>query len=600
MSLMNLSRSARPASELREAMSACSHAFIGVGIMSGIVNILYLTGSFYMLEVYDRVLPSRSIPTLVALSILALTLFVFQGVLDLIRSRILVRVAMTLDERLSARVYDLVVQLPLRSRAQGDGLAPLRDLDQIRSFLVSTGPLALFDLPWMPIYLLICFLFHPWIGVAALGGAIILTSLTILSEFMTRRPSRFAMQHIGARNSLAEAGRRNAEVLQAMGMAPRMGKIWGEANSKYLASQQQTSDVAGGLGAISKVLRLALQSGVLGLGAYLVIQQQATAGIIIASAIIVARALAPVELAIANWRGFVSARQSWRRLSDFLAALDKGSEPMALPAPKTSLVLESVVAVPPGVHRLVVQDISFSLKAGQGLGIIGPSASGKSSLARLIVGVWAPARGKVRIDGAAIDQWSTAELGQHIGYLPQDVELFAGSVAQNIARFEPDAPSEAILAASEAAGVHDMIIRLPEGYDTQVGENGTVLSAGQRQRLALARALYRDPFLIVLDEPNSNLDSEGDKALTQAITRVRARGGIVVVVAHRPSALAGVDQVLAMVNGRAAAVGPRDEVLAKLFGPQAQAPPGAAVPPAAAAAGGGGLRLVGETGGVTS
>ena len=259
-----------------------------------------------------------------------------------------------------------------------------------------------------------------------------------------------------------------------------------------------------------------------------------------------------------------------------------------------------MVGVPPGVQRLVVQDISFSLKAGQGLGIIGPSASGKSSLARLIVGVWAPARGKVRIDGAAIDQWSPAELGQHIGYLPQDVELFAGTVAQNIARFEPDAPSEAILAASQAAGVHDMIIRLPEGYDTQVGENGTVLSAGQRQRIALARALYRDPFLIVLDEPNSNLDSEGDKALTQAITRVRARGGIVVVVAHRPSALAGVDQVLAMVNGRAAAVGPRDEVLAKLFGPQAQAAPGAAVPAAAAAAGGGGLRLVGETGGATS
>jgi ATP-binding cassette subfamily C protein len=598
MSLMNSPRSARPAasSELREALAACSHAFIGVALMSGLVNILYLTGSFYMLEVYDRVLPSRSIPTLVALSILALTLFAFQGVLDLIRSRILVRVAMTLDERLSARVYDIVVQLPLRSRSQGDGLAPLRDLDQIRSFLVSTGPLALFDLPWMPIYLLICFLFHPWIGVAALVGAVILTSLTLLSEFMTRKPSRVTMQHVGARNSLAEAGRRNAEVLQAMGMAPRMGRIWSETNIKYLASQQQTSDVAGGLGAISKVLRLALQSGVLGLGAYLVIQQQATAGIIIAASIIVARALAPVELAIANWRGFVSARQSWRRLSDFLGAMEKGAEPMALPAPKGSLVLEGVVGTPPGVQRLVVQDISFGLKAGQGLGIIGPSASGKSSLARLIVGVWMPARGKVRLDGAAIDQWSPAELGQHIGYLPQDVELFAGTVAQNIARFEPDAPSETVIAASQAAGVHDMVIRLPEGYDTQVGENGTVLSAGQRQRIALARALYRDPFLIVLDEPNSNLDAEGDKALTQAITRVRQRGGIVVVVAHRPSALAGVDQVLAMLNGRAAALGPRDEVLAKLFGPPAQTAP-APVAPAAAV---GGLRLVGDAAGVTS
>jgi ATP-binding cassette subfamily C protein len=271
---------------------------------------------------------------------------------------------------------------------------------------------------------------------------------------------------------------------------------------------------------------------------------------------------------------------------------------MVLPAPKTHLVVENVIASPPGVQRLVVQDVSFALKAGQGLGIIGPSASGKSSLARLIVGVWTPSRGKVRLDGAAIDQWSPAELGPHIGYLPQDVELFAGTVAQNIARFEPDAPSDAIIAASQAAGVHDMIVRLPEGYDTQIGESGAVLSAGQRQRVALARALYRDPFLIVLDEPNSNLDSDGDKALTQAIMRARSRGAIVIVVAHRPSALAGVDQVLAMLNGRAHALGPRDEILAKLFNPAGAPPPAAA--PAAAAAAAGGLRLVGEAGGTSS
>ena len=604
---MSLTSAARPAtravqtSELRQALSACWHAFIAVGLMSGLINILYLTGSFYMLEVYDRVLPSRSVPTLVALSVLALTLFAFQGVLDVIRSRILVRVAGTLDERLSSRVYDIVVQLPLRARAQGDGLAPLRDLDQIRSFLVTTGPLALFDLPWMPIYVLICFLFHPWIGIAALVGALILTSLTLMSEFMTRRPARMAAMHVGQRNALAEAGRRNAEVLRAMGMAPRMGKIWGEANTKYLASQQQTSDAAGGLGAVSKVLRFVLQSGVLGLGAYLVIQQQATAGIIIASSIIVARALAPVELAIANWRGFVAARQSWKRLSDVLAGMEAGVEPMQLPPPKANLVVETVTAGPPGVQRLVIQDVNFALKAGQGLGIIGPSASGKSSLARVIVGVWTPARGKVRLDGAALDQWGTAELGQHIGYLPQDVELFAGTVGQNIARFEQDAPSEAIIAAAQAAGVHDMIVRLAEGYDTQIGEAGAVLSSGQRQRIALARALYRDPFLVVLDEPNSNLDADGDKALSQAILSVRKRGGIVVVVAHRPSALAGVDLVLAMFNGKAHAMGPRDEVLAKLFGPPPGAP-GAPAPvaPAAAAAGGGGLRLVGEAGGTSS
>ena len=345
-------------------------------------------------------------------------------------------------------------------------------------------------------------------------------------------------------------------------------------------------------------LCFALQSGVLGLGAYLVLQQQATAGIIIASSIIVARALAPVELAVANWRGFVAARQSWRRLSDLLTGTDPGVRPMALPPPKSNLVVENVIGSPPGIQRFVVQDVSFTLKAGQGLGVIGPSASGKSSLARLIVGVWAPVRGKVRLDGAALDQWSPAELGPHMGYLPQDVELFAGTVAQNIARFEADAPADAVIAAAEVAGVHDMIVRLPEGYDTQIGEGGAVLSAGQRQRIALARALYRDPFLIVLDEPNSNLDSDGDKALTQAIMRSRARGAIVIVIAHRPSALAGVDQVLAMLNGRPHALGPRDEVLAKLFNPPAASPPAAAA--AAAAAAGGGLRLVGEAGAATS
>src|SRR5882757_9320457 len=524
MSLMSVARpAARPApsSALKEAMAACSHAFVGVALMSGLINILYLTGSFYMLEVYDRVLPSRSVPTLVALSLLAVTLFAFQGILDVIRSRIMIRVAATLDERLSGRVYDIVVLLPLRTQGQGDGIAPLRDLDQIRAFLASTGPMALFDLPWMPIYLIICFLFHPWIGIAALVGATILTSMTLMSEFLTRGPSRTAVTQAGARNSLAEAGRRNAEALQAMGMAPRMAKIWGDVNGKYLASHQRTSDVAGGLGAISKVLRFMLQSGVLGLGAYLVIQQQATAGIIIASSIIVARALAPVELAIANWRGFVSARQSWRRLSDVLGAMDTTTVPMALPAPKSTLVVEPITAGPPGVQRVVIQDVAFSLKAGQGLGVIGPSASGKSSLARVIVGVWNPARGKVRLDGAAMDQWAPAELGQHIGYLPQDVELFAGTVGQNISRFEEDAPADAIIAAARAAGVHDMIVRLAEGYDSQIGESGAVLSSGQRQRVVLARALYRDPFLVVLDEPNSNLDADGDKALAQAILGVR-------------------------------------------------------------------------------
>jgi len=597
-------------SELSEALWACRAAFGGVALMSGAINILYLTGSFYMLEVYDRVLPSRSIPTLIALSILALTLYAFQGTLDMIRSRILVRIGAALDERLSGRVYDAMLMLPLRTRKQGDGLSSLRDLEQVRAFLSSSGPSALFDLPWMPIYLFICFLFHPLIGIAAMIGAMILASLTIFTEFLTRSPSRSAIVHAALRSNLAEAGRRNAEAVRAMGMSARMGRMWGDANAKYLASQQRAADVAGGLGALSKVLRFALQSLVLGLGAYLVIQQQATAGIIIASSILVSRALAPVELAIANWKAFVSARQGWRRLSELLGVLAQESEPMALPAPRANLIVDNVAAAPPGVQRIVLQDVSFALKAGQALGVIGPSASGKSSLARLVVGVWLPVRGKVRIDGAAMDQWAPGELGKHIGYLPQDVELFAGTVAQNIARYEPDASSEAVIAAATAAGVHDMIIRLPEGYDTQIGEGGAVLSAGQRQRVALARALYGDPFLVVLDEPNSNLDAEGDKALTQAISGVRARGGIVIVIAHRRSALAAVDQVLALLNGRPQALGPRDEVLAKLFRPQpAPAPgapaaatvPAATVPAAAAAASSAGaLRLVAESTGTAS
>jgi ATP-binding cassette subfamily C protein len=593
-------------SELRDALWLCWSAFVGVALLSGVINILYLTGSFYMLEVYDRVLPSRSIPTLIGLSVLALTLYAFQGVLDILRARILVRIGTALDERLSARVYDIVVQLPLRTRMPGDGLTALRDLDQIRAFLSSGGPPAMFDLPWMPIYILICFIFHPWIGVAALIGAMILATITILTEVMTREPTRAATTHAAQRNSLAESGRRNAEVMRAMGMGARIGALWGDANAKYMASQRRVADVAGGLGSFSRVLRFTLQSLVLGLGAYLVIQQQATAGIIIASSILVSRALAPVELAIANWRGFVGARQSWRRLTDLLGTLAAESEPMALPPPRASLTVENVAAAPPGVQRIVVQDVTFGLKAGQGLGIIGPSASGKSSLARLIVGVWTPVRGKVRIDGAAMDQWSPAQLGQHVGYLPQDVELFFGSVAQNIARHEPEPSAEAVVAAAQAAGVHDMIIRLPEGYETQIGDNGTVLSAGQRQRVALARALYKEPFLVVLDEPSSNLDAEGDKALTNAIMRVRQRGGIVIVIAHRRNALDAVDQVLALTQGRAQAFGPRDEVLAKLFKPQQQqqppqqpqqpAPAAQLLAAAAGSAAATGLRLVGEGG----
>jgi ATP-binding cassette, subfamily C, bacterial PrsD len=558
-------RPAQQRSELADALAACRGAFISIGLMSGMSNILMLTGAFFMLEVYDRVLPSRSVPTLVGLVILAGGLYAAQGLLDLIRSRILVRIGNRLDETLSGRIYETIVRLPLKVGNRNDGLQPLRDLDSVRSFLSGTGPTALFDLPWLPVYLAICFAFHPYIGLAALIGAIVLGIITMLTETMTREPTRAATNFAMVRMSLAETSRRNAEVLTAMGMTARIGILWSEANAKYLASQRRASDVAGGFGSASKVLRMMLQSGVLAVGAYLVIYQMATAGIIIAGSILSARALAPVDLAIANWRGFVGARQGWKRLTDLLALLPAQATPMALRPPAQTLIVENATTMPPGSEKPVVVDVSISLKAGNGLGIIGPSGSGKSSLARLLVGVWRPARGRIRLDGAALEQWSPEALGQHIGYLPQDVELLAGTVAQNIGRFSEPQDPKAIIAAATAAGVHELIVGLPEGYETQVGESGSALSAGQAQRVALARALYGDPFLVVLDEPNSNLDAEGDEALTRAITSVRTRGGIVVVVAHRPSAIAGVDMLLMMHQGRAQAFGPRDEVLARVL-----------------------------------
>jgi len=560
-------------SALSSALSGCRSAFIGIGVMSGMINILYLTGSFFMLEVYDRVLPSRSVPTLVGLIVLAAGLYAAQAILDLIRGRILVRIGASLDESLSDRIFDTIARLPLKVGQRNDGLQPLRDLDSIRSFLSGLGPVALFDLPWMPFYIAICFVFHPLIGFTALVGAIILVTVTVLTEYLTRAPMKEATSFAIARNGLAETSRRNAEVLIAMGMLGRIGKRWRDSNHSYLDGQQRVSDVAGGLGAISKVLRMMLQSAVLAVGGYLVIYQLATAGVIIAGAIIAARALAPVDLVIANWKGLVNARQGWERLNRLLELMPVSATPMPLQGPTRTLAVESAAVIAPGTQKVVAQDIQFTLEHGNGLGIIGPSGSGKSSVARMLVGVWRPAKGKVRLDGAALDQWSSETLGPHIGYLPQDVELLAGSVAQNISRFETKPDANAVIAAAKAAGVHELITGLSEGYETQIGEQGTALSAGQAQRIALARALYRDPFLVVLDEPNSNLDAEGDEALTKAVLSVRARGGIIVIIAHRPNAIAGVDLLLVMNQGRQQAFGPKDTIMAKLIRPTATPAP---------------------------
>lgn len=555
--------------ELAEALGRCRHAFVGVGLFSGLINILMLTGPLFMLLVYDRVLTSHSVPTLIGIAILASAMFAFQGILDAIRGRVLLRIGASVDADLSRRAYDLVVQLPLMKGGEQAGLRPMLDLDQIRNYLGGAGPGALFDLPWMPLYVLVCFLFHPIIGIAALASVLILVSVALTAEFVTRGPAKEAVELASRRNVLLEASRRNAEVLHAMGMGPQLAARFETTNADYLQSQHAAADRTSMLGSISKVLRLMLQSMMLGLGAYLVLMQEATAGVIIASAILLSRALAPVELSIANWRGFVAARQAYGRLSGWLANLPARGDPLALPKPEETLAVEAVSAVPPGVQRIVLQDVSFSLKGGDGLGVIGPSASGKSSLARLLVGVWKPLRGKVRLDGADLSQWAPTKLGDHIGFLPQAVELFSGTVADNICRFNPAVDAETIIAAAQAAGVHDLIVKLPDGYETEIGESGSNLSAGQRQRIALARALYCDPFLVVLDEPNSNLDTEGDEALTKAMRGVLARGGILVVIAHRPSALNAVNQVLVLNKGQQQALGPRDEVLQSVLRPAA-------------------------------
>jgi len=570
--LRNLNHSMMPTtagSKLQATLRLCRAAIINLAVFSGISNILMLTGSFYMLQVYDRVLPSRNVATLVGLSVLALILYAFQGTIDVIRARINVRIGRFFDAALSQQIYNAIVQMPLKARGDGDGMQPLRDLDQVRSFLSSWGPSALFDLPWMPIYLVICFLFHFWIGVTALVGTLVLIAVAVVTEFKTRAPTKTVSELARTRNALAASGRRNAEVLAAMGMAGRAGAIWSQSNRDYLLAHERASDVTSGLGGFSKIFRTILQSGVLAVGAFLVIHQEATAGIIIASSILTSRALAPIELAIANWKGFISARQSMARLNQLVKIFADDREHLALPAPKAFVLVEAVSVTPPGEQKLVVNNVTFQMKAGHGLGIIGPSGSGKSSLVRALVGVWRPVRGKVRLDHAALEHWAHEVRGQHIGYLPQDVELFEGTVAANISRFDTDTNPQKVLAASVAAGVHKLILSMPDGYGTKIGEGGMALSAGQRQRVALARALYGDPFLVVLDEPSSNLDAEGEEALTQAIFGVRARGGIPIIVAHRPSALAAVDHVLVMDAGSARMFGEKDDVLKAVLRPTA-------------------------------
>ncbi|MCF3932129.1 type I secretion system permease/ATPase [Acuticoccus sp. M5D2P5] len=549
---------------LAKAISATRRTFISVGMFSCVVNILMLTGPLFMLQIYDRVLTSRSIPTLVALVILVIGLYLFMGIIDLVRYRVLTRIGHRFDEQVGREAFLAQVSAPIRLGPLALKSEPVRDVDQLRQFFSSPGITALFDMPWMPIYLAIVYALHPWLGYLAIVGAIILFIIAIATDRAARPEIRKSAELAAQRNAIVNAGRRNAEVLHGMGMMSAIGNIWDRTNDRFLTTNAAAADTIGLSSVLSKVFRLFLQSAILALGAYLAIEQIITPGAMIAASIIMGRGLQPVEMAVQNWRGMLSAQQSYRRLKQLFERPDP-VEPIELPNPHRDVVIDTISVIPPGSRTPTLYDVRFGIKAGTAIGIIGQSGSGKSTLARAMVGVWQPVRGTVNLDGAPLTQWKPDQLGRHLGYLPQDVELFEGTIAENIARFRDDATDEKVIAAAKIAGCHDLILTFKDGYSTIVGEQGATLSAGQRQRIALARALYDDPFLIVLDEPNSNLDGYGDSALNRAITLTKQRGAIVVVVAHRPSALSATDKLALIENGRLADYGERDEVLKKVM-----------------------------------
>ena len=505
---------------------------------------------------------SRSMPTLLALSFLILVMYGLSGFLELVRSRILTRISLAFDAAMGDRVFDAAARLGLMKGRPAT--QPLRDFDALRQFLASPGLSTLFDLPWAPIYLGLLFIFHWVLGTVALAGAAVLFGITLLTDRFTQ--SAVANSTTSARRAgeLAEAGQNNAEVLAAMGMLGSYRARWSEANRESLLIQSESSDLVAGLTALSKTLRMLLQSAMLAIGAALAIHGEISSGAIIAGSILMGRALAPVEQAISQWRGFVRARQAHKSLRELLNALPPTPDRIELPEPKGQLEVRGIRLAPPGSQRVTVNNASFAISPGQVLAIAGPSASGKSTLARAIVGVWPIHAGEIRLDGARLDQWDQQRLGKHIGYVPQDVELFAGSVRDNISRFLADADDADVIAAAKQARAHAMILDLPQGYDTELGSFGSHLSAGQKQRIALARALFGNPKLLVFDEPNSNLDSDGDAALIDAIGELKQQGRTVVIVTHRSSAIARAGLLLVMELGQVRAFGPREEVIKKL------------------------------------
>ncbi|MCF7970492.1 MAG: type I secretion system permease/ATPase [Methylococcaceae bacterium] len=550
-------------SDLKKALLLCKDAFIAAAGFSMVINLLMLTPTIYMLQLYDRVLSSRSESTLLMLTLIVIAIYATQGALEWVRSQVLVRVSAKLETLLNTRLYRLSYKRALYSGGQQASSQPLDDLTSLRQFLTGNGLFAFFDAPWLPFYIAVMFLFHPLFGWVAVFSALLLMALAIANEKMTH-------QDLAEANRLSINGRmqvnsnlKNAEVIESMGMLDNLQQRWLKSSYQVLTLQAKASSRAGLFTGLSKTLRMLLQSLVLGLGAYLAIRQEITPGLMIAGSILLGRALAPIDMLIGSWKGFVLARTQYARLNQLLEQIPADTEKMPLPAPTGQLQVEQVIITPPGSKIPVIKGASFAINAGDSVGIIGPSGAGKSSLVRALLGIWPSANGKIRLDGADIFTWDRMHLGPFIGYLPQDIELFEGSVSENIARFG-ELNAERVVTAAQMAGVHEMILQLPDGYDSIIGTNGNNLSGGQRQRIALARALYGQPCLVVLDEPNSNLDDQGELALATALQQLKAQHSTVIVVSHRPAILNQLDKLLVLNNGQIAAYGPRNEVLAQL------------------------------------
>ena len=563
---------AKTGHEVTKQLWSHRRVMLSIGIFSCISNLLMLTGSVFMMQVYDRVLTSGSLPTLIALSMIVAVLYVYYGFLEVVRARLMGRIGRSFEETLRGRVFDAVAMLALR-KTPSTGGQPIQDMATIRQFLSGQGPFAYLDMPWVIIYLAVVFGLHPILGMAGIAAAVLIFVLALLTERATRHPVAQATAASAVAGAMNEEARRNTEAMHALGMKEVLRDRWAREQQNALDANTQASDRGGIFGTSSRVFRLMVQSGILALGAWLALKHEITPGTIIAASIIMSRGLAPIEQAVANWQQFLSFRKAVTRLDQVLEAVQPVKDPMPLPPPKGLLEVENLTVVMQGNEKPILQGLNFTVKPGTGLGVIGPTGAGKSTLSRVLVGVIEPARGSVRLDGATLDQRSEADRGRFVGYLPQDVQLFDGTVAQNISRFAKEPDAKAVVAAAQLANVHNLIMRLPDGYDTTLGEQGARLSAGQRQRLALARALYGDPALIVMDEPNSNLDAEGEAALDAAIRASLQRGAALVIVAHRPSALQAVGDVLVLAEGKQAAYGRREDVLKQVTRPRSVASP---------------------------